>query len=429
MGALSRVASVGAAIAVGAGLTPAAAEAQAALTYYRDVAPIIRNHCQSCHRSAASNFGTPLAPMPLLSYEDTRPWARAIASKVRSREMPPWFADAPRGVFRNERGLTEAEIATIVDWVAAGAPAGDPAFAPAFAADEVSAAATAGEWTLGEPDFVVRMEEPYVVPDDAFNVNRAVDVRIPEELLPEDTWVRGWELRAGADGPGVHHMCAYVRPEDGRVLTGTTESAVPFGGLLNCIADGAESGLLPDGWGRLLEKGSVVNFNMHFNKEPGPGTSFSSQPEVGFFIEKRPVKYEVITDTLANNGFEIPPNVANYRVGMARTLKTDILVLSYWPHGHLRATAVKYVAYYPDGTEELLLDVPRYDQDWQVVYDYAEPKLLPQGTRIEAEYLFTNTQERGVRRGFDANRATGYGARTNDEMAFGFISYAEPGGE
>ena len=427
MGALVRVTSVAAAIAIGAALTPAAAmaQAQAASTYYRDVAPIIRNHCQTCHRSEASNLGSPLAPMPLLSYEDTRPWARSIASKVRSREMPPWFADAPKGVFRNERGLSEAEIATIVDWVAAGAPAGDPASAeaPAFAE------ATADGWTLGEPDFVVRMEKPYVVPDDAFNVNRAVDVRIPEELLPEDTWVRGWELRAGADGPGVHHMCVYVRPEDGRVLTGTTESAVPFGGLLNCVASGAESALLPDGWGRLLEKGSVVNFNMHFNKEPGPGTSFSSQPEVGFFVEKRPVKYKVITDTLANNGFEIPPNVANYRVGMARTLETDILVLSYWPHGHLRATAVKYVAYYPDGTEELLLDVPRYDEAWQVMYDYAEPKLLPRGTRIEAEYRFTNTRERGVRRGFDANRATGYGARTNDEMAFGFISYAEPGGE
>ena len=421
-----RLMLVVAAIAIGAGLAPAAAEAQAALTYYKDVAPIIRNHCQACHRSSRSNLGGLLAPMPLMSYEDTRPWARAIASKVRSREMPPWFADEPRGVFKNERGLTDAEIATLVDWVEAGAPAGDRTDAPpAPAAVET----TVDGWMLGKPDFVVRMEEPYVVPDDAFNVNLAVDVRIPDELLPEDTWVRGWEVRAGADGPGVHHMCVFVRPEDGRVLTGTTESAVPFGGLLNCVAEGAESGMLPDGWGRLLEKQSVVNFNMHFYKEPGPGTSFSSQPEVGFFVEKRPVRHKVLTDTLANNGFEIPPNVANYRVGMARTLQTDILVLSYWPHAHLRGTAVKYVAFYPDGTDELLLDVPRYDQDWQVTYDYAEPKLLPKGTRIEAQYWFDNTEERGVRRGYNANRATGFGSRTNDEMAFGFLSYAEVDGD
>ena len=360
--------------------------------------------------------------MSLASYQDTRPWARAIAAKVRSREMPPWFADDPRGVFKNERGLTDDEISAIVRWVEAGAPAGDRADAPP---PLDSAEATIDGWMLGTPDFVVKLPEPYIVPDDAFNVNLAIDVRIPDELLPEDTWVRGWELRPGADGPGVHHMCVFVRPEDGRVLTGTTESGVPFGGLLSCLAEGAQTGMLPDGWGRLLEKESVVNFNMHFNKEPGPGTSFTSQPEVGFFVEKRPVTHQVITDTLANNGFKIPPNVANHHVGMARTLKTDILVLSYWPHAHLRGIAARYTAFYPDGTEELLLDVPRYDQDWQVTYDYAEPKFLPKGTRIESEMWFDNTEERGVRRGYNADRASRFGSRTTDEMAFGFITYAE----
>ena len=105
---------------------------------------------------------------------------------------------------------------------------------------------------------------------------------------------------------------------------------------------------------------------------------------------------------------------------------SDILVLSYMPHGHLRVSAAKYVAVYPDGTEELLLDVPRYDQNWQVNYHYAEPKLLPKGTRIEAEYLFDNTKERAIRRGFNSNRAVQFGPRTTDEMAFAFISYAEP---
>ena len=137
--------------------------------------------------------------MSLMSYEDTRPWARAIASKVRSREMPPWFADEPKGVFKNERGLTDVEISTIVRWVEAGAPAGDRADAPPALA---SLETTNDGWMLGTPDFVVELPEPYLVPDDAFNVNLAIDVRIPDELLPEDTWVRGWELRTGADGPG-----------------------------------------------------------------------------------------------------------------------------------------------------------------------------------------------------------------------------------
>jgi hypothetical protein len=164
---------------------------------------------------------------------------------------------------------------------------------------------------------------------------------------------------------------------------------------------------------------------MHFNKEPGPGTGFWSQAQVGFFVETRPVKHKVKTDTLGNNGFEIPPNHPNYRIGMARTLKKDILVLNLWPHAHLRATAARYTAIYPDGREELLLDVPRYDQSWQVTYKYREPKRLPKGTRIEVSFWYDNTPARAARRTFDPNRAVGFGPRTNDEMSLGFITYTE----
>ena len=403
---------------------PAAASNEDGATFYKDVLPIVQENCQACHRPAGLNISGLVAPMSFMSYEETRPWARAIARKVESREMPPWFASEPKGVFENERGLDDAEIETILGWVDAGAPAGNPADAPPA---PVWAEQLHDGWSHGTPDFVVRMEEPFVVPDDAFDINISFDVRIPEDVVPEDVWVRGWELRTGAEGSGVHHMCAFVRPEDGEVLTGANKSAVALGGLLSCVAEGAESGMLPDGYGLLIEKGSVLNFNMHFNKEPGPGTSFTSQAEVGFFVEDRPVAHRVITDTLGNNGFEIPPNHPRYRVGMARTLEKDILVLNLWPHAHLRAIASRYTAFYPDGREELLLDVPHYDQSWQVTYKYKEPKLLPKGTRIEASFWYDSTEERGVRRGFDGDLSVGFGQRTNDEMALAFISYTELG--
>ena len=426
MKTFSRLAVAVAAVGVVVGMAaPASAGNDAAVTYYKDIAPIMQENCQACHRPSGYNLSGLVAPMSFMSYAETRPWARAIARKVESREMPPWFATEPKGVFENERGLTDAEIETILTWVEAGAPAGDRADAPeplVFAESQYDG------WSHGVPDFVVRMEEPFVVPDDAYDINISFDVRIPEDVLAEDTWVRGWELRTGAEGSGVHHMCAFVRAEDGQVLTGAGKSAVALGGLLSCVAEGGESGLLPDGYGLLVKKGSVVNFNMHFNKEPGPGTSFPSQAEVGFFVEERPVAHQVITDTLGNNGFEIPPNHPNYRIGMARTLDEDILVLNYWPHAHLRAKAARYVAFYPDGTEELLLDVPHYDQSWQVTYKYTEPKLLPSGTRIEAEFWYDSTAERGARRGFDADRPVWFGQRTNDEMSLGFISYAKLGG-
>ena len=392
------------------------------VTYYKDVLPIVQENCQTCHRPAGYNISGLVAPMSFMSYQEVRPWARAIAHKVEAREMPPWFASEPRGVFENERLLTNDEIATIKTWVEAGAPAGDKADAPA---PRAFAEQTNDGWSHGVPDFVVQLPEPYVVPDDAYDINVELDVPLTDDILAEDVWVRGWELKTGAEGSGVHHMCAFVRPEDGEVVTGSSKSGVPLGGLLSCVAEGAESGMLPDGYALRVKRGSKINFNMHFNKEPGPGTSFSSQASIGFFVENRPVEHEVISDTLGNNGFEIPPNHSNYRIGMARTLKKDTLVLNYWPHAHLRAVAARYTAFYPDGREEVLLDVPKYDQSWQLTYKYKEPKLLPKGTRIEANFWYDNTAERGTLRGFDNERGVGFAPRTNDEMALGFISYVE----
>ncbi len=420
MSSYSRTVSVVAALGVLVGTAaPVVAGNEAAVTYYKDVAPILQDNCQTCHRPSGYNISGLIAPMSFMTYEETRPWARAIASKVAAREMPPWFASAPKGVFSNERGLTDDEIQTVLAWVEAGAPSGDQADAPPA---RVFAEEANGGWSHGMPDFVVRMPEPYVVADDAYDVNISFEAPLAD-VLPEDAWVRGWELRTGAAGRGVHHMCVFMRSEDGG--EGASESAVALGGLLSCVAEGAESGMLPDGYGLLVEKDATLRFSMHYNKEPGPGTSFSSQAEVGFFVETRPVTHKVISDTLGNSGFEIPPNHPNYRIGMARTLKKDILVLNLWPHAHMRAVAARYTAFYPDGREELLLDVPRYDQSWQVTYKYKEPKLLPKGTRIEVSFWYDSTPQRGARRGFNAERGVGFGPRTNDEMSLGFISYTE----
>ena len=346
MTTFSRIVSVVAALGVVIGLAgPASAANEAEVTYHKDVLPIVQENCQTCHRPSGHNISGLVAPMSFMTYEETRPWARAIARKVESREMPPWFASEPKGVFENERGLTDAEIDTILTWVEAGAPAGDRAAAPPA---PVWPEDLHDGWSHGTPDFVVRMEEPFVVPDDAFDINISFDVRIPEDVVPEDVWVRGWELRTGAEGSGVHHMCAFVRPEDGKVITGANKSAVALGGLLSCVAEGGESGLLPDGYGLLVEEGLGAQLQHALQQGAGSRERRStSQAEVGFFVEDRPVAHQVITDTLGNNGFEIPPNHPRYRVGMARTLEKDILVLNLWPHAHLRAIASRYTAFYP----------------------------------------------------------------------------------
>ena len=398
--------------------------AESAVTYYKDVLPIMQENCQTCHRPSGYNISGLIAPMSFMDYRETRPWARAIASKVEAREMPPWFASAPKGVFENERGLTDAEIDTILSWVEAGAPAGDMADAPQ--ARQFAEDANDG-WTLGTPDFVVKMPEPYLVEDDIYDINITFYAKLTEDILPEDTWVKGWEFRVG-DNQITHHMCSSMIAPNAFIPEEAVEDEgadTPNSQLLSCVAEGGEPDMLPEGFGVLLETGSSISFNMHYHKEPAEGSAVWSNPEVAFWVADEPVQHKVVNDTLYNRGFEIPPNHPHYRIGSSRVLEKDTLVLTYWPHAHLRATAARYTAFYPDGTEELLLDVPHYDQSWQVTYKYKEPKLLPKGTRIDVDFWYDNTPERASRRGFDPNRFVGYGPRTDDEMSLGFIGYAE----
>ena len=402
------------------------------VTYSEHVAPILQANCMSCHKPAGKNIGSLVAPMSLTTYEETRPWARAISRKVKAREMPPWFAEAPKGVFSNERGLTEKEIETIVAWVDAGAPGGDPSKAPVAPSNTE---AESGGYTLGTPDLIVKMPQPYFVSDDAQDVQGTFHTKIADDLLPHDVLVRAWEFRAGTYVAGkdtVHHMCGGVRPPEFVENPADDAEGEGAAGLsMGCIAGGAEPAQLPEGFGMELKKGSTITFNMHYYKQSGAGTGYWNQAEVGFYFAKGPIKYKVHSKSIGTTGFEIPPLKTNYRIGAAETLKKDTLYLAYWPHAHLRATAARYTATYPDGRKEVLLDVPRYDQGWQVTYKYKEPKLLPKGTRVDVEMLFDNSADRGAKRRFNPNLTIRNGPRTQDEMMLGFVSYAElePGQE
>lgn len=399
--------------------------AQDTVTFYEQVAPILQANCVSCHQPSGKNIGSLVAPMSLMTYEEVRPWARAIARRVKAREMPPWFADEPRGVFSNERRLTDKEITTILAWADAGAPGGDKSKAPPSVR---FAEAESGGYSLGKPDLIVRMQ-PYLVADDAQDVQGTFHVKLTDDMLPRDVSVRAWEFRAGTYLAGrdtVHHMCGGVRPPG--AVENPADDAEGEGAAnlsLGCIAGGAEPTLLPEGFGMELKKGSTVTMNMHYYKRPGPGTGYSNQAEIGFYFAKGPIKYKVHSKSIGTTGFEIPPQKANYRIGAAETLEKDTLILAYWPHAHLRATTARYVATYPDGRKEVLLNVPRYDQTWQVTYKYRQPKLLPKGTRIDVDMLYDNSAARGAKRLFNPNATVRNGPRTQDEMMLGFVSYVE----
>ena len=408
-------------------LSPADAGAEAGGTFYEDVLPILQENCQSCHRPAGHNITGIIAPMSLMTYEEARPWARSIARKVERHEMPPWYAsEHTDGVFSNERGLTDAEVETITAWVNAGAPAGDRNAGPAprVFGDENSG------WFLGTPDFVVQMDR-YTIPDDAYDLQATIRTKIDDVLLPDGgVWVRGWEFRAGDNGDRVHHFCAGIEDEDTVVNADAGQGedegeAADRGGSLGCVSAGTEGKLLPDGWGMFIPTGSTARYSIHYNKEPGPGTSFENQASIGFFLSHEPPNYIFKNDSIGNRGFMIPAHRKGYRVGAGRMLEKDTYVANWWPHAHFRGTAARYTATYPDGTQELLLDVPNWQQGWQETYWYKEPKLLPKGTMIDVSFWYDNTFENGLRKGFDADRALGHAPRTNDEMMLGFLGYAE----
>ena len=366
------------------------------LTFYRDVLPIMQENCQACHRPFGLNLGGMVAPMALTDYADVRPWAKAIARVVSAREMPPWHATAEfNGVFSTERTLTDEEIATLVHWARSGAARGNPADGPA------PIAWGNAEWRLGEPDLIVSIPEPYFVEDDVEDQYISFTATITREMLPEPRYIRASEARGGS--AAVHHIIAR-----------------PLGGM----APGGGHKEYPEGYGALLTPGTEVRFNMHYHKEPGAGTGGWDQSKVAvwFHDPAKPVYHEVTSRAVGNRTFEVPPGHPNWKVGASMIFAEDTTILALVPHMHLRGKDAKYIAFYPDGSQEVLLEVPNYDFNWQTRYAFVEPKQVPAGTRIQFEAHFDNSVDNESNP--NPSVPVRFGGPTTAEMMLGFMASA-----
>jgi len=391
---------------------PASAEASK-VTFTKDVLPILQENCQDCHRPTGRNMSGMVAPMSFMSYQEVRPWAKAIARAVSDRMMPPWHAsEATHDVFRNERTLTDAEVATIVTWVEQRAPRGNPKDAP-------EPMTFPEGWYMGEPDLVLSFPEPFFVPDEAEDLYHNVNFDLTRDVLPEDQWVKGMEFMPGSEA--VHHVIsyAYTKGENGE-----RGERMHLGGL----APGTDDHSFPVGYGKLLPADSMFTFAMHYHKEPGAGTGQWDNTSVAMKFHDEEVTHAITTSPVAHGAFEIPPFHESWKVGGARIFEEDIDLLSLMPHTHLRGVYAKYTAFYPDGASEVLLEVPQYDFNWQTSYSYTDIKKLPAGTRIEWEIVYDNSESRATERGFNPERAVTFGQPTTDEMDLGWMSYAPSAG-
>jgi len=366
--------------------------------------------------------------MPLVTYQQTRPWASAIAHEVEMKMMPPWFADSRFGRFANDHSLTEQQISMISAWVAAGAPAGNSLDAP-------PAKEWAKGWNIAQPDLVVRMPKPVQIPARG-------EVEYTYEIVPthftEDHWIQMSEFRPGSPAH-VHHAVVYIRPPDspwlrhapiGEPFTASTlkdpveqrQAHETTSDLLLVYAPGSSPDQWPDGMAKFVPAGSALVFQMHYTTN---GTAAQDQTGVGIVFAKTPPKQRVITLQLNNRALIIPPGADDFRVEVQGTLPNDATLLSLFPHMHLRGKRFEYDIVHDDRTVEVLLRV-NYHFHWQLSYRLAEPRLLKAGTKLRAIAWYDNSKNNPHNP--DPTKTVTWGDQTSDEMMVGFFDVAVSAG-
>jgi len=388
------------------------------VTFYKDALPILENNCQGCHRP-----GEP-GPMSFMTYDSTRPWAKAIKQAVASKKMPPWFADPAHGKFSNDRSLSEADVKTLVSWVDDGAKAGNPKDAPK------PVAFTEG-WVIGQPDKVFAIPTPIAVP-----TSGTIDYQyvIMHSDLTEDKYVQFAEARP-TDREHTHHILVFVREPGNNWLKGSPIGVafIPskdgkgegggggFGDNIAGYAPGMVAPMLKEGQAKLIKAGSDIVFQLHYTTDGKPG---SDQSRLGVVYSKVKPTERIVSLAATNPKFTIPPGDSNYQVESKMVLQDDATLTMLLPHMHLRGKDFEYRVIYPDGRKEVLLDVPHYSFSWQLSYFLAEPKKLPAGTTIECTAHYDNSANNPANP--DPTKEVHYGEQSWDEMMFGFFDVAIP---
>ncbi|MBI3735711.1 cytochrome c [Candidatus Sumerlaeota bacterium] len=411
-------------------------------TYYKDVLPIFQNNCIQCHRQGQ------LAPMPLDDYAALRPWVKSIRKAVSERTMPPWFADKNYGHWLNDISLNDEQIVTITRWTNGGAPAGNPGDAPA--------PKTYNEkWQLGEPDQVFTMTKSHTLPGEGPDEYKYFE--IPTNFT-EDRWITSFEVMPG-NREVVHHVIVFVkepgksdaefkhapgeggpvkynsfRPESDTQLkqilerqmravesqAGRPRPEAPLRvtGMLGGMAPGMPPWMARPDEGRLIKAGSTLVFQMHYHPS---GKAATDQTSIGVRFAKHVPAKQRYTTGIFNLAFAVPPGDGNFRVEASHKVNEDIHILSFMPHMHLRGKDYEYKAIYPDGREETLLSVPKYDFNWQLVYDAAKPIAIPKGTTIQCVAHFDNSAENPNNP--DPQAVVRFGEPTTDEMMIGWFDF------
>ena len=412
---------LGAALATAALITPrVAAAADTAPTFTKDIAPIFQEKCEACHRPDS------IAPMSLVTYEESRPWARSIRSRVEARQMPPWSVDKTVGIqhFKNDRSLSDQQIETIVKWIDAGAPKGDPKDMPAAkqwpSEQGWNYAALFGQ---KEPDLVIR-STPWTQKAGA---NDTWWRPVMMTGITEPRWVRAIEIRpATVKGRKItHHAIARLEQQEDNALFAVSDdpTLAAQGGTFMEWAVGKQGELMRPNSGKLMLPGSKIHWDIHYSNG---GEDVTDVVELGiyFYPKGQEPKYRQVLHLMgATNaaGVDVPPNSVKQTEGFF-VMRENGRVESFQPHMHLRGKAMEMTAILPTGQVQVLSKVSDFNFNWMTSYFYSDDSapLLPKGTIIKVTAWHDNTIAN--KNNPDPNVWVGYGDRTVDEMAHAWVN-------
>jgi hypothetical protein len=412
-------------------------------TFSKDVAPIFFARCTGCHRP------NDIAPMSLLDYRSSRPWAKAIRVSVLSRKMPPWFADPAYGHFANDARLSAKEIATIQAWVDGGAPEGNPKDLP-------PAPKFIDGWQLGKPDIVVDIGEDHVVTpgEDSY------DHFVVNTNFTEGKWIRAAEIKPG-NRQVVHHVHVLLVQDDLKAMEAASTKNMPTlqqyllregklsrirqdapvvndacqetlpnlpfltggqEGSLTAFLPGRQPDRFPEGTAKWIPPGAKLEFVIHYAKISGkPQTDRTS---VGLYLADGPPKRVLRRMDLRNFFMQIPAGAASHEVRRCFSFEEDRELLSFTPHMHYRGKEAIYEVFLPDGRRETLLKIPNYDFNWQLNYRLKDPVRIPKGSRLMVTFRYDNSANNPANP--DPAQTVRWGDKSEEEMMTSWIEYVKP---
>jgi peroxiredoxin len=374
------------------------------VTYANQVARILQKHCVECHRDGE------IAPFALTTYDEVVGWGDTMLEVISDRRMPPWHANPEFGHFRNERALSDEEKQALEQWVAAGCPEGN-------ASDLPEPIEFVSGWQLPrEPDLIVEMrDQAYAVPAEGAVKYQYFRV---DPKLTEDKWVLAAEAQPG-NRAVVHHILVFVRPpKDQKNPLGNT-----VGEFFAAYVPGYRTPIYPQGMAKFIPAGSELVFQLHYTPIGSPQEDLS---RIGIvFADPKQIDHVVVTQQAVQPRFEIPPHADSYRVEAdSQKAPAEVQVLAFMPHMHLRGKSFRYEAKFPDGSSEIVLDVPNYDFNWQTAYQLAEPLKLPPGSYLHCTAAYDNSADN--LNNPDPTQAVRWGDQTWNEMMIGYFDVAIP---